>query len=1288
MPLQRLKKQIDACLAADVPRLWKQYLRLEQRLSTGKPVDQGVARLERQILDSMEQVANRHAGLPVPEYLLPLPVSERRQEILEAIGQHQVVVLCGETGSGKTTQLPKLCLQLGRGTRGKIGHTQPRRIAARSLTARIAEELHSDIGQTVGYRIRFQDCINDNSYIKVMTDGILLAETRTDPEFREYDTLIIDEAHERSLNIDFLLGYLHRLLPARPDLKLIITSATIDPQRFSKHFNDAPVIEVSGRTYPVDMRYRPVAGDADDKDRDQGQAILDAVDELAREGPGDILIFLSGEREIRDAAELLRKHHPPQTEILPLYARLSTDQQARVFRQHQGRRIVLATNVAETSLTVPGIRYVVDVGTARISRYSYRTKVQRLPVENISRASANQRSGRCGRVAAGICIRLYSKEDFNNRAEFTEPEIQRTNLAAVILQMASLKLGEVESFPFLDPPDRRFVRDACKLLQELGAVDRQNRLTETGHKLARLPVDPRLGRMLLAASEQGCLREVLIIAAGLTIPDPRERPLEYAVAADEKQAVFRHEKSDFLGYVQLWKLFHEQKKHLSQNKLRKWCREYFISYVRMREWHDIHSQLLSLCRELALKLNSADASYEAVHRALLPGLLGNVAFKTDNHEFTGARNLKLNLFPGSALARKPPQWVMGAELVDTGKRYLRTVAEVDPGWVEAAAGDLLKRSYAEPHWVQKKAQVMASERVTLYGLPLVVQRRVNYAAIDPVVSRELFIHHALVLGEYRSRADFALHNQKIRDELAQLEARARRSDLFIEEQAVFDYFAARIPDYVVSGASFERWLKKAGTQQADSLKLNRDQLLRQQDTGLGEAEYPDHLDIHGISLPVQYRFAPGHQADGLCVDIPVAALNQFSVVDFEWLVPGLLQEKIVQLIKSLPRQLRRHFVPAPDYARACIDALDDRRGSLLDYLGDALQGMTGVDIPDDAWRPERLTPHLFASFRIVDENGKILSEGSDLTMLQHKYVDRAEKDFHKHSVQAFTEREVVDWDFGDLADFIDLSAGAVMMRAYPALEARGGKVFLRLFDRQETAIKAHRQGVLKLFEKQLNRAIKDMKRSLPEIQQQCLWFAPIGGCEELTADIVQAVLASVFIPGNELPRTGQEFKRLLANGRPELVSAGNQIGGWSAAALSEYHQINRQLKGKIPACALSAATDVQQQLDKLIYPGFLSNTPVKWLPHLARFIRAARLRLENCGANTQREGQQSKIIKTFMDRYQQYLASHPDDENLQEFRWLIEELRVSFFAQVLKTSVKVSETRLEKAWQALGASPA
>ena len=765
-----------------------------------------------------------------------------------------------------------------------------------------------------------------------MTDGILLAETRSDPEFREYDTLIIDEAHERSLNIDFLIGYLHRLLPERPDLKLIITSATIDPHRFAKHFNDAPVIEVSGRTYPVEMRYRPVVGGDDEKDRDQGQAIIDAVDELAREGSADILVFLPGERDIRETAELLRKHHPPHTEILPLYARLSADQQSKIFRQHKGRRIVLATNVAETSLTVPGIRYVIDSGVARISRYSYRTKVQRLPIETISQASANQRSGRCGRVAAGVCIRLYSEDDFDARVEFTEPEIQRTNLAAVILQMASLKLGDVESFPFIDPPDARYVRDAYKLLQELEAVDQHTHLTDIGRKLTRLPVDPRIGRMVLAAGKWCGLREVLIIAAALTIPDPRERPHERTAAADEKQAIFRHEKSDFLGYLQLWKIFHEQKKHLSQNKLRKWCRDHFISYVRMREWHDIHSQLFTLCREMGLKLNDIDAGYEAVHRALLPGLLGNVAFKSDEREYTGARNLKLSLFPGSVLAKKPPQWVMAAELVETGKRYLRTVATIEPGWVEAAAGNLLKRSYSEPHWVQKQAQVMAYERVTLYGLPLVVQRKVNYSSIDPVISRELFIRHALVQGEYRSRADFVLHNQGVRAELAELEAKARRPDLLVEEQAIYDYFDERIPKHIVSGANFERWLKKTANEQPDFLKLNRDQLLLKDDSEFSGAQYPDHLDIHGIRLPVHYQFTPGQQSDGMCVDIPVAALNQFDTSEFEWLVPGLLQEKVVQLIKSLPKQWRRHFVPAPDYARACIDAVGDYSGSLIDYL--------------------------------------------------------------------------------------------------------------------------------------------------------------------------------------------------------------------------------------------------------------------------------------------------------------------------------------------------------------------
>ncbi len=1283
MPLQQLKQEIESCMAADVPRLWKQFQRLENRQSAGQPIDQGSVRLNQQIETSMQRCAIRRAGLPVPDYQLSLPVSDRRQEIIAAIGQHQVVILCGATGSGKTTQLPKLCLELGRGIRGKIGHTQPRRIAARSLTSRIAEELHTEIGQTVGYKIRFQDRINDNSYIKVMTDGILLAETRSDPEFREYDTLIIDEAHERSLNIDFLIGYLHRLLPKRPDLKLIITSATIDPQRFSKHFNTAPVIEVSGRTFPVDMRYRPVVGDAEDKDREQGQAIIDAVDELAREGPGDILIFLAGERDIRDTAELLRKHHPPHTEILPLYARLSVDQQNKVFKQHKGRRIVLATNVAETSLTVPGVRYVVDIGTARISRYSYRTKVQRLPIESISQASANQRSGRCGRVAAGICIRLYSEEDFNSRTEFTEPEIQRTNLAAVILQMAALKLGDVESFPFLDPPDVRFVRDAFKLLQELGATDAQKHLTDIGRKLAHLPLDPRIGRMVLAASERGCLREVLIIAAGLTIPDPRERPLESAAAADEKQILFRHDKSDFLGYVQLWNIFHEQKKHLSQNKLRKWCRGHFISYIRMREWHDIHSQLYTLCKELRLQLNDAAAEYEAVHRALLPGLLGNVALKNEDREYTGARNLKLNIFPGSSLAKKPPQWVMGAELVETGKRYLRTLASIDPGWVEAAAGSLLKRSYSEPHWSQKKARVMAYERVTLYGLPLAIQRKVNYSSIDPAISRELFIRHALVLGEYRSRADFALHNQKIREELADLEAKARRPDLLIEEQAVFDYFDARIPQKIVSGASFERWLKLAAGQQADSLKLNRELLLRRDDSGFGESHFPDHLEIHGIRLQVHYRFTPGHQTDGLCIDIPVAALNQFSAADFEWLVPGLLREKVVQLIKSLPKQWRRHFVPVPDFASACIDALVDNPGSLIDFLGASLKRMSGIEIPVAAWQTERLTSHLFASFRVMDEQGKILDEASDLVLLQDKYATQAGQDFQKNSARAFNERAVIDWDFGDLPESIEFLSGAIMMRGYPALEIENDKIMLKLFDQPAVASAAHHLGVLRLFENKVIRAIKDIKRGLPDIQQQCLWYAPLGNCEALTFDITQAAVAQAFLSGNELPRTEQDFQQRLEAGRPKLAELANQIGVWSAGALSEYHQLNRQLKSKIAPYALPVASEIRQQLDSLIYPGFVSQTPNKWLPHLARYIQAARLRLEKCGANTQQEKVNSIIIHKFLERYQTAQENNPRSENLNEFRWLIEELRVSYFAQALKTAVKVSENRLEKYWQDL-----
>ena len=1223
--------------------------------------------------------------LPVPDYPAGLPVVERRADLLAAIARHQVVVVCGETGSGKTTQLPKLCLELGRGTRGRIGHTQPRRIAVRSLAARIAEELRSEPGQRVGYKVRFQDRVGAGSYVKVMTDGILLAETRSDPELREYDTLIIDEAHERSLNIDFLLGYLRRLLPRRPDLKIIITSATIDPQRFSRHFGDAPVIEVSGRTWPVEIRYRPLRGeDEDERARDRGQALLDAVDELAAEGPGDVLVFLPGERDIREAAELLRKHHPPETEILPLYARLSADRQRRIFRPHRGRRIVLATNVAETSLTVPGIRYVVDTGLARISRYSYRTKVQRLPIEPVSQASAAQRSGRCGRLQAGVCIRLYSEDDFGGRPAFTEPEIRRTNLAAVILQMKSLGLGEVEDFPFVDPPDARFVRDGYRLLQELGAVDGHNALTAIGRRLARLPVDPRIGRMVLAAAEHGCLREVLVIAAALEVADPRDRPLDKAAAADARHALFRHPKSDFLAWWSLWTHYHEQARHLSRSKLRAWCREHFLSWVRIQEWRDIHSQLLTLAREMGLRPNDDDADYESIHRALLTGLLGNVALRGDEREYGGARNLKFRLFPGSVLARKPPRWVMAAELVETGQRYLRTAAAIEPAWVEAAAADgLLKRSYAEPHWERRRAQVVAFERVTLYGLPLVERRRVHYGPIDPVVSRELFIRHALVLGEYRSREDFARHNRALLDELAQLEAKARRPDVLADEQDLFDWFDERVPAEVTSGATFERWWKKARLRQPRLLHLPREVVVREAAGAVTDAQYPDHLEVRGLRLPAHYRFAPGEEADGLCVDLPLVALNQVGPADFERLVPGLLEEKLTQLIKSLPKSLRRHFVPAPDFARACLAGVSAGDGPLLEVLAGELRRMTGIDVPADAWRPAQLSRHLHAAWRLLDDDGKVLAESRDLTALQREYGGRARRGFRRSGAGGLERDAVTAWDFGDLPAFVTLDGGGVEVRGYPALVAGETGVALRVLDNRPEALAAHRRGVLRLFALCLGRARRDVQRGLPDIDRQCLCYAPIGSCAELKADILDAVLAQTFVEDGALVREAADFERRLAQGRPRLGEVANRVGAASAAALQAYHDLRRRLQGRLSPAALAAAGEVRRQADALVYAGFVSATPPRWLPQLARYLQAAQRRLDKLAENPGRDRQHAALVAGWRQRLDKALAKAPDDTGLHEFRWLIEELCVSLWAQELGTAVKVSPQRLEKRWNEL-----
>jgi len=1274
-------------MLADQRSFRKRLRTLQRRARQGRAVDSALQALSGDVARSRAQRRHRQQSLPAPRYPDALPVVERREEIRAAIAAHQVVIVCGETGSGKTTQLPKICLDLGRGAAAMIGHTQPRRIAARSLAARIAQELGSEVGAAVGYKVRFHDRVSRDSFVKVMTDGILLAETQGDPDLSQYDTIIIDEAHERSLNIDFLLGYLKRLLPRRPDLKVVITSATIDPQRFSRHFDDAPVIEVSGRTYPVEVRYRERGtGDLDGREADLPQAVVDAVDELARAGNGDVLVFLPGEREIRETAERLRKHHPPHTEILPLYARLSAAQQNRVFQDHGGRRIVLATNVAETSLTVPGIRYVVDSGLARISRYSYRTKVQRLPIEPVSRASADQRAGRCGRVAAGICIRLYDEQDYQSRSRYTEPEIRRTNLAAVILQMLALGLGDIERFPFIDPPDSRYVRDGFKLLHELGAVDGRERLTDIGRQLARLPVDPRLGRMLLAARDERCLHEALIIVSALAVQDPRERPLDQQQAADETHRLFSDPRSDFLGYLKLWQSYHEQQRHLSQNKLRKWCREHFLSFMRLRDWHDTHRQLKELAAGMDMRPDHTEAAYDAVHRALLAGLLGNVAFKTDNREYTGARNLKLNIFPGSALARKGPKWIMAAELVETGRRYAHTVAAIEPQWVERLAGDLVRRNYFEPHWEKRPARVAAFETVTLYGLVLAARRRVNYGPIDPVLSRELFIRGALVRGEYQTRARFFAHNRALLEEIETLEAKSRRRDLLVDEELLYRFYDARIPEGICSGAAFERWRRQAEADRPGLLDLTRDYLMQHGAHGITEAQFPDHLEISGLRLALSYHFDPGSERDGVAVTVPLAAVNQLQPEPFEWLVPGLLQEKVIALIKSLPKGLRRHFVPAPQFADACIQALNNHDQALLDALGRQLARMTGVEIPAQSWRPEQLPGHLFMRFVVTDPEGRQLAAGRDLSALQATLGERAQHSFRELSWEGVERKQVDSWDFGALPETVEVVRDGMTVRGYPALVDAGDHAAVQVLDAPDAARIAHREGVVRLFRRQAARAVKDVARHLPGIDRMCLHYAALGRCDALKRELVDAIVKAAFYPegGDEEVRTPEAFAERARQAQARLGETANAVCGWVASALAEYHQAARQLKGSVPPQWLAALSDVRSQLDALVYPGFVAHTPPRWLRHLPRYVKAVNIRLNKLDRDPSRDRQHMQAVAPLWQRYAECAAAGKGQGGkLEEYRWMLEEYRVSLFAQELRTAFPVSSKRLDTLWREL-----
>jgi ATP-dependent helicase HrpA len=1278
---------IDSCLRRDQHRLRREHDRLQGARLRGNDVAAAESLLGEKIAASVAARAARAVSVPALTYPEELPVSAHREEIRRAIEAHQVVVVAGETGSGKTTQLPKICLEAGRGVAGVIGHTQPRRIAARAVAARIAEELKVSMGQLVGYKLRFQDRSRPEGLIKLMTDGILLAETQGDRFLDAYDTIIVDEAHERSLNIDFLLGYLKWLLPRRPDLKIVITSATIDTERFSKHFGDAPVINVSGRNYPVEVRYRPVELDEEDDETAtvEQDAILGAVDELWRDQTGDILVFLSGEREIRETTESLRKHHPHGCEVLPLYSRLAQEEQQRVFKPSGKRRIVLATNVAETSLTVPGIRAVIDTGVARISRYSHRSRLQRLPIEKISQASANQRSGRCGRLGPGIAIRLYAEDDFAARPAFTEPEIQRTNLAAVILQMHALKLGDIEAFPFVEPPDGRYVRDGQRTLRELNALSDEGSLTETGRRLARLPLDPRLGRILLAGAEEQCLEEVAVIAAALSVPDPRDRPADKQTQADQKHAPLRDEQSDFLSLLKLWRAYMEQRAALSRAKLRGWCKENFLSYLRLSEWHDVHGQVMEVVKgELALRMNTQPATYDAIHRALLAGLLSQVAQRKEQGEYLGANGTKLFIHPGSGQFKARPAWIVSAEQVQTTKVYARNVARIDPAWIESVGEHLVRRQHYEPHWERRAARAAVYERVTLFGLTLSAGRSVPFERVDPKAARELFIRHALVRMEYDSRAPFLEHNLKLLEDTEYLQQKGRRVDLLADEGRLYEFFDARVPEGISTGAAFERWRREAESKDPKLLWLT------ERDIAAGDAEldsdrFPDHMSAGPVVVQLRYRFDPGHEDDGVSVLVPLHILNQLPEEPFGWLVPGLFEEKITALVRSLPKNLRVNFVPVPDAVGRALPLLDRGRGSLHAQLAAALTRTGGIVVPRDAFRDDLLPPHLRMNFLLLDDTDQVIARSRSLTDLRQRHAGASQQEFAKQSQLTTGARS---WEFGDLPEQQVATQAGRQHVGYPALVDEGDSVGVRVFATPPEAHTSHERGCARLIQLEMAREFKSMRRDLAvNVQGEMIYrtLAPhplldrdLAAGRDLRNDLLTRIAMTVFIDGREPLRTSAAFSARVAAHRAGIGAQAQEISRTVQLALERLARIQAAL-GKATA---SAASDIRAQLAWLLPAGFLLSAPWERLKEIPRYLQAIEQRLEKLGRDPKRDAQLVAEIAPLESRYRERVKAErgrvrPGED---EFRWMLEELRVSLFAQQLKTRVPVSARRLADAW--------
>ncbi|MCW8930117.1 MAG: ATP-dependent RNA helicase HrpA [Gammaproteobacteria bacterium] len=1329
-----LKKQLDKSYS-----LLKKLVKKEQTSPNDKLISQLSKLLsdcEKKIIQSIKKVEQRRKKLPKPSFPNELPVSRKLQKIQQMLSKHQVVVVAGETGSGKTTQLPKIALSIGQGVNGQIAHTQPRRLAARSVASRIAQELNTPLGEKVGFKVRFSDKSREETYVKLMTDGILLAETQTDRFLNRYDTIIIDEAHERSLNIDFLLGYIKQLLPRRPDLKVIITSATIDTERFSKFFNNAPVIEVSGRTYPVEIRYQSL-----EEDGDMVEGIVSAVDELALESEGDILVFLSGEREIRESAEALRKHHPDHTEILPLYARLSPGEQSRIFSGHSGRRIVLATNVAETSLTVPGIRYVIDTGLARISRYSVRHKIQRLPIEKVSQASARQRSGRCGRVSDGIAIRLYSEQDHDQRPGFTEPELLRTNLAQVILQMLSLKLGDIKAFPFLEKPSAKQINDGFLLLEQLGAINPSRQLTNIGRSLARFSVDPKIGRIIIAGQEQNVLSEVLIIASALSCQDPRERPSDKQQAADEKHAQYASKRSDFFTFLNLWLTYEAQRKHLTQNKLRKYCKANFLSFMRMREWRELYQQLYTQAKELGFKFNDLPSlnvekikededklDYASIHQALLTGFLGNIGSKEDKNVYLGARNMRFGIFPGSRLYKRKPKWLMSAEIVETSAVYARTVASIEPLWLEQQAQHLLKHHYYEPFWEEKTGQVSAWSKVSLYGLVINAKKKVNYGPIDPEVSQEIFIRDALVTGEYkdqnRKTPRFIKYNLALINELEHLEHKSRRKDLLVDDLAIFEFYQQRIQheqnNFIYTRAAFEQWRKKVEKKEPDYLQLEQSDLLKKDADHISDELYPPTIINRDLQLPLEYHFLPGHELDGVTVAFPLTIINQLDEDVFDWLVPGLIREKITLLLRALPKVIRKQFVPVPDTVTAFLEQKQFREGQLIEQLLEFLKSKLSYTLSNQldhemgkdahADFEQRIPEHLKMNFKIIDKDGNELDSSRNLTILKQQWGEKALEQLEKTKdgfggIDNTIERQgIINWDFEPLPEELTLERHGMTMTLYPGLKDEGESVAIKLYDQKKMADDNHGQGIYRLLKIVLKKELKLLQKQLPYIDKACLLFTPYGSCTDLKQDIVDGILLNGIRESVEKDPLGaikintirdkESFELITLAVKNSMEQNKTDISQAVLNALEANQALSKQLKGNIPFNLVNALADIKSQQSRLIYKGFIAKTPLIWLKRLPRYFKGMITRLDKAKSDHRRDGLNQIQVTPLWEKYESKCQFLKEDKNtpealffsevqLEEYRWLIEELRISLFSQELKTAQPVSVKRLEKKWKAI-----